>query len=125
MKSIANVIRNFYLTFKCILGGLRKKKADPNLEGNDPNLLGTDDRKATSDVTNMVEAISQMALDLLGRDDAPPPSQQQQQQQPDSIRPRTPVPPHPPQQQQQQQQQTQQVVVQIHRDGDQDPANIV
>jgi hypothetical protein len=123
MKSIANVIRNFYLTFKCILGGLRKKKADPNLEGNDPNCLGADDRQATSDVTNMVEAISQMALDLLGRDDAPPPSQQQQQQQPDSIRPRTPVPPPPPQQQQQQQ--TQQVVVQIHRDGDQDPANIV
>ena len=114
----------FYLTFKCILGGLRKKKADPNLLGTDPNLLGTDDRKATSDVTNMVEAISQMALNLLGRDDAPPPSQQQQQQ-PDSIRPRTPVPPPPPQQQQQQQQQTQQVVVQIHRDGEQDPANIV
>ena len=112
----------FYLTFKCILGGLRKKKADPNLlEGNDPNCLGADDRQATSDVTNMVEAISQMALDLLGRDDAPPPSQQQQQQQPDSIRPRTPVPPPP----QQQQQQTQQVVVQIHRDGDQDPANVV
>ena len=109
----------FYLTFKCILGGLRKKKADPNLLGTDPNLLGTDDRKATSDVTNMVEAISQMALNLLGRDDAPPPSQQQQQQ-PDSIRPRTPVPPPP-----QQQQQTQQVVVQIHRDGDQDPANVV
>ena len=111
----------FYLTFKCILGGLRKKKADPNSEGNDPNLLGTDDRKATSDVTNMVQAISQIALDLLGRDDAPPPSQQQQQ--PDSIRPRTPVPPPPPQQQQQQQ--TQQVVVEIHRDGEQDPANIV
>jgi hypothetical protein len=111
----------FYLTFKCILGGLRKKKADPNLEGNDPNLLGVDDRQAASDVTNLVKTISQMALDLLGRDDAPPPSQQQQQQ-PDSIRPRTPVPAPPPQQQQQQ---TQQVVVQIHRDGDQDPANIV
>ena len=110
----------FYLTFKCILGGLQKNKADPNLEGNDPNCLGADDRQATSDVTNMVEAISQMALDLLGRDDAPPPSQQQQQQQPDSIRPRTPVPPP-----QQQQQQTQQVVVEIHRAGDQDPANIV
>ncbi len=93
------------------------------MEANDPNLLGADDRQATSDVTNMVQAISQMALDLLGRDDAPP-SQQQQQQQPDSIRPRTSVPPPPPQQQQQQQQ-TQQVVVQIHRDGDQDPANIV
>ena len=115
----------FYLTFKCILGGLRKKKADPNLEGNDPNLLGVDDRQAASDVTNLVKTISQMALDLLGRDDAPPPCQQQQQQQPDSIRPRTPVPPPPPQQQQQQQQQTQQVVVQIHRDGEQDPANIV
>ena len=101
---------------------MRKKKADPNSEGNDPNLLGTDDRKATSDVTNMVEAISQMALNLLGRDDAPP--SQQQQQQPDSVRPRTPVPAPPPQQQQQQQQ-TQQVVVQIHRDGEQDPANIV
>ena len=100
---------------------MRKKKADRYLKGNDPNLLGTDDRKATSDVTNMVQAISQMALDLLGRDDAPPPSQQQQQQQPDSIRPRTPVPPP----QQQQQQQTQQVVVEIHRAGDQDPANIV
>ena len=113
----------FYLTFKCILGGLQKKKADPNFVGNNPNLLGTDDRKATSDVTNMVEAISQMALNLLGRDDAPPPSQQQQQQ-PESIRPRTPVPAPPPQQQQQQQQ-TQQVVVEIHRDGKQDPANIV
>jgi hypothetical protein len=113
----------FYLTFKCILGGLRKKKADPNSEGNNPNLLGTDDRKATSDVNNMVEAISQMALNLLGRDDAPPPSQQQQQQ-PESIRPRTPVPAPPPQQQQQQQQ-PQQVVVEIHRDGEQDPANIV
>jgi hypothetical protein len=113
----------FYLTFKCILGGLRKKKADPNLlEGNDPNCLGADDRQATSDVTNMVEAISQMALNLLGRDDAPP--SQQQQQQPDSVRPRTPVPAPPPQQQQQQQQ-TQQVVVEIHRDGEQDPANIV
>ena len=100
---------------------MRKKKADPNLEGNDPNLLGVDDRQAASDVTNLVKTISQMALDLLGRDDAPP--SQQQQQQPDSIRPRTPVPPPPPQQQQQQQ--TQQVVVQIHRDGDQDPANIV
>ena len=111
----------FYLTFKCILGGLRKNKADPNLKGNDPNLLGVDDRQAASDVTNLVKTISQMALDLLGRDDAPPPSQQQQQQQPDSIRPRTPLPPP----QQQQQQQTQQVVVQIHRDGDQDPANIV
>ncbi len=109
----------FYLTFKCILGGLRKKKADPNLKGNDPNLLGVDDRQAASDVTNLVKTISQMALDLLGRDDAPPPSQQQQQ--PDSIRPRTPVPPP----QQQQQQQTQQVVVEIHRAGDQDPANIV
>jgi hypothetical protein len=111
----------FYLTFKCILGGLRKKKADSNLEGTDPNLLGVDDRQAASDVTNMVRTISQMALDLLGRDDAPPPSQQQQQQQPDSIRPRTPLPPP----QQQQQQQTQQVVVEIHRAGDQDPANIV
>ena len=108
-----------YLTFKCILGGLRKKKADPNLLGTDPNLLEVEDRQATSDVTNMVRTISQMALDLLGRDDAPPPSQQQQQQ-PDSIRPRTPVPPP-----QQQQQQTQQVVVEIHRAGDQDPANIV
>ena len=112
----------FYLTFKCILGGLRKKKADPNLEGNDPNFLGAEDRQATSDVTDMVRTISQMALNLLGRDDAPP--SQQQQQQPDSIRPRTPVPAPPPQQQQQQQQ-TQQVVVEIHRDGEQDPANIV
>ena len=113
----------FYLTFKCILGGLRKKKADPNSEGNYPNLLGVDDRQAASDVTDLVKTISQMALNLLGRDDAPPPSQQQQQQ-PESIRPRTPVPAPPPQQQQQQQQ-TQQVVVEIHRDGEQDPANIV